>query len=378
MSKQRNEEGDRLSTARTPRERRTDGAQGGAHPRPVTTGENNTEGSPTFTGENFFQSERIELVTDGKRGRVILHPLPLESVSQQVAHNDWIAFTLIPPDDCGLEWLYPQLQAVWGISMMVHKPGRKFNGYENTYELTSRDGNMLGLLGIGGEHQRGTIHVSLNAGCCALVPDWEKAVDWGESLNARITRVDVAHDDFNGESINIQKAREWHEAGMFGSGGRNPKARLIDDLGSGDGKTFYVGGRGNGKYCRVYEKGKQLGDPTSPWVRLEVELKGSKTYKIPWDILTRPGQYLAGSYPCFNFLSEVQEKIRTISKAVKISFKRAVENARQMVGKTVNVMMQFHGGDYVAVVNELKRDGVPRRLENYADFLPVVLEGIAP
>lgn len=334
---------DDLSTART--RKREDGAQGGgASPRPVTTGGN-------------------------------LPSLETPDISATTAHNDWLAFTLTPPPDCGLDWLFPQLIAVFGISQMIQKPGRKFNGYENTYEFTGREGNLLGLLGIGGEHQRGTIHVSLNAGCCALVPDWKDAADWGESLNARITRVDVAHDDFEGETVNIQIAKEWNKAGLFGTGGRLPKARLIDDLGSGDGKTFYIGKRGNGKFGRIYEKGKQLGDPSSPWVRVEVELKGDKKRRIPWDVLTRPGHYLAGAYPCLAFLSAVQEKIRTITMTVTISYKRAVENARQSVGKLVNVMLQANFGDAFVVINELRRDGVPRRLENYADFLPQIFDG---
>jgi phage replication initiation protein len=380
-----NEDGGGLSTARARHLERPDGAQGCALPRLVTTGENKSEGSPTFAGESPFQGERIELVTDGKRGVAVLHPLPLETAPVVAAHIDWLAFTM-PHDSfpteskdwrTKLNWLFPQLQVIFGISQMVHKPGRKFNGYENTFELLGRERNLLGILGIGGEHQRGTAHISLNGGGCALVPDWKKAADWGESVKAVLKRVDAAHDDFEGRTVNMENAVQWWQSGGFNSGGRTPGQDQRGDWvtpGSPAGRTFYVGQRGNAKYCRIYEKGKQLGDPSSPWVRVEVELKGNKAYRIPWDILTRSGQYLAGFYPCLNFLSAVQEKIRTITKAVTISYKRAVENAQQMVGKLVNVMMQVHGGDAFAVVNELKRDGVPGRLENYADFLPQIFD----
>ena len=59
---------------------------------------------------------------------------------------------------------------------------------------------------------------------------------------------------------------------------------------------------GNGKMLRIYEKGKQLGDSESPWVRVEAELR-NKSRVIPWDALTRPGSYLAGAYPCLAYLS---------------------------------------------------------------------------
>ena len=50
----------------------------------------------------------------------------------------------------------------------------------------------------------------------------------------------------------------------------------------------------NGKLMRIYEKGKQLGDATSPWVRWELELH-NKSRVIPFDVLTAPGQYVAGA-----------------------------------------------------------------------------------
>ncbi len=47
---------------------------------------------------------------------------------------------------------------------------------------------------------------------------------------------------------------------------------------------------------RIYEKGKQLGDPESPWVRWELELHNTDR-EIPFDVLLQPGRYVAGAYP---------------------------------------------------------------------------------
>ena len=60
--------------------------------------------------------------------------------------------------------------------------------------------------------------------------------------------------------------------------------------------TLFIGSRGSAKYCRIYEKGRQLGDPDSPWVRFEVEYRKADSV-LPIDMLIKPGQYLTGGIP---------------------------------------------------------------------------------
>lgn len=291
-----------------------------------------------------------------------------EKSCSALALIDWFAFTVTPPDGCGLPWMFAHLVDLFHIPEMT-STGKGWFGYAHRLDLGG-----FGILAHGGESQRGSYHVEINASGCAHVQEWEKVRAWGEAYGATITRVDLAHDDMDGETVSISSAREWLEAGDFAANGRPPDASLIDDLGSGKGKTLYIGNRQSGKLCRVYEKGKQLGDISSPWARVEVELR-NKGRVIPWDVLTHPGHYLAGAYPCLSFLSAVQEKVRTITKIVTVTFESAVSNARQMMGKLVNVMMQYHSGDAFAVVKGLKREGIPGRLENYADFLPQIFDG---
>lgn len=310
------------------------------------------------TGGNSFPSETPET--------------PLSSL----AFIDYFAFTIKPPEGSGLRWMFDALHDLFQISEMT-PTGKGWNGYKDRFDLGG-----YGLLAHGGESQRGSIHVELTGTGCARVPYWQKVMEWGEAHNITVTRLDLAHDDIEGKTVSIAAAREWLKTGLFSFNGMRVgktaiKAKLIDDLGSGEGKTLYVGARGSGKLCRVYEKGRQLGDTASPWTRVEVEWR-NKGRAIPLDALVNPGHYLAGAYPCLSFLSVVQEKIRTITKSVTITLNSAIHHAKQMAGKLVNVMMQFHGGDAFAVVNELKRDGIPKRLENYADFLPQVFAGGAP
>lgn len=324
-----------------------------------------------------------------KRGRTAGAPSPhivirgetstLIESSASLAHIDWLGFTLTPPCDIrddqtkSIRWLITQLFKVFGFpEVSAQATGTGWNGY--TYRVNIGENAQYGLIAFGGEKQRGTFHVELNASACALVPDWHTVQQWGESIGAKITRVDLAHDDMQGETINIEKMRAWHIAGEFTTNGRPPDAHLYDDLGSGKGKTLYIGSRASGKLLRGYEKGRQLGDSSSPWVRVELELR-SKSRLIPWDVLTSPTTYLAGGYPCLAFLSTVQDKIRTITKAVQITIGSIVQYLRTAGGKSINVLMQVHGGDAFAVINAIKRDGIPRRLVNYADFLPRILDG---
>jgi len=299
------------------------------------------------------------------------NPFPPEIPQGPLAHIDYFAFTVTPPEGKGLDWLFPQLVELFHVREAT-PTGKGWMGYTTRHDLGGH-----GLLAHGGERQRGTIHVELTGVGCMHVPDWLKVMEWGITNNVTVTRIDLAHDDLEGRHASIALAREWLEAGQFATNGRPPDAQLIDDLGSRKGKTLYVGNRKNGKLCRVYEKGRQLGDPASLWTRVEVEFR-NKSRVIPWSVLANPSHYLAGAYPCLAFLSAMQEKIRTITKTVTVTLARAVHHARQMTGRLVNVLMLQHGGDAFAVVDELKREGVPRRLENYADFLPQVIAGAVP
>lgn len=296
-----------------------------------------------------------------------------------LAHIDWLGFTLSLPifmqDDEPemLRWLIGQLFKVFGLPKVTIEPTKSgWNGYD--YRVNIGEKAQHGLIAFGGKNQRGTFHTELNATACAHVADWNTIRQWGESNGAKITRVDLAHDDIEAKIVSIATARAWYEAGEFTTSGRPPDAHLIDDLGSGKGKTLYIGNRANGKLLRVYEKGRELGDPSSPWVRVELELH-NKNRVLPWDVLTSPATYLAGAYPCLGYLSTKQDKIRTISKAVEITLESMQRYLRTAGGKSINALMQTNGEDAVALVNAIRRDGIPRRLVNYSDFLPRILDG---
>jgi len=114
----------------------------------------------------------------------------------------------------------------------------------------------------------------------------------------------------------------------------------------------------------VYEKGKQLGDTESAWTRAEVELH-AKDRVIPWEAVTEPTKFLAGSFPYFAFLSLVAERIRTIKKATAISIEAVARWVKLAAGKSINVLLKHFDGDLGDLVFSVRRDGIPRRLKGW-------------
>ena len=268
---------------------------------------------------------------------------------------DYLSFT-VPGGE--VEAIVSEAQAFLGVST-VEDRGRGMFGYRSSLDLGG-----YGVIAYGGEAQRGTVLVSINGEGCRRIADLGRFRTWGESLGSRITRLDICADDHESVSLDIPRAYQaWHD-GLFKVGGRPPKARRIDDCGSGEGCTLYVGSREGGKLCRVYEKGKALGDATSKWTRAEVELR-AKDRVIPWEAVTDPAPFLAGSYPYFSFLSLVAERIRTIKHATEISIEAVARWVKLAAGKSINVLLDHLDGDYAGLVVAVRRDGVPKRLRGW-------------
>jgi phage replication initiation protein len=294
--------------------------------------------------------------------------------STTTAHVDWFACSLHVGDKTSyaheqIIFITELLRLLAIAEAQIIDTDKGWEGYTYLSKLVSLDGRTnYGFIAHGGESQNDSIHVEINAQGCASITCWEEIAEWGSSRNAVITRLDLAHDDFHGVEITIGVALEWVKNGLFKQNGRPPKARLIDDLESGKGKSLYVGARKNGKLLRIYEKGKQLGDQLSNWVRVELELH-NKSRIIPWEALTKPGQYLVGAYPCLAYLSAVQCKVRTIRKAAKITLTAATLHLKNNYGKLVDLLMTVHHEDAEAVISAIRREGVPKKLAAYAPHL---------
>lgn len=310
------------------------------------------------------ESETSTVVSYGRHGHgVVFHPVPYVYGNPLAAHIDWLAFTVKQRIGDGIEWLFRALARVTGIRKTATRKNG-WNGYTNRADLDN-----FGFVAWGGAHQRNTIHVEINGTGCTVVNDWSPFITWlqGER-GGKITRVDLAHDDFLGKTCSIETVYDWYNANGFTNGGRRPKIRRAgdwDDLLAG--RTLYIGTRGS-KLLRCYEKGKQLGRTDSNWMRVELQLN-SKNRDIPLDVLLVPGQYLAGAYPCLKFLSETQCKIKTTQLGAKYSLEVMTREASRLAGKAINVLMRENGGDAAVVVQKLRREGIPKRLVPYGTCL---------
>lgn len=181
---------------------------------------------------------------------------------------------------------------------------------------------------------------------------------------ARITRLDAAFDDFNGEHLDIRELAYEARCGVFQRSNQPPKMRFIDDMGTGAGCSLYIGTKGRTELC-IYEKGKEQGDASSPWVRCEARLwSGDRV--IPYEALNDPLSVIVGAYPAMSaYLPKT-----TALVAQKI--KRQVEaNADEMIawlssaaGKSL--MLLRESGIQVGltdseILNLISRQGTPSR-----------------
>lgn len=280
---------------------------------------------------------------------------------------DWLSVTiqLPPPSDLHRDYLIGELSQVLDIPQnLIAFSDKGWMGY--TSRLLLGAGSCYGFVAFGGESQRNTVSIQLTGTYCKTRESWNELARWCIRHSGKITRVDVAYDDFDGSEITLPAAKQLFLDGKFrSSNGRAPNGRYIDDLGSDAGCTLYVGDRRSGKFCRIYEKGKQLGDKTSPWVRVEVEYR-SKDRLIGWDVLDFPGDYLSGAYEPFSVFSAKQSVIKTIKNVRKASIVAAKDWFRSAAGSTINLLLKYeYGGDVSQLFDDAVRMRIPARFKNY-------------
>ena len=273
------------------------------------------------------------------------------------------------------------------------------HGYANSADLLC-DGLPCGLIGWGAANHGCMVSFS-GVGCAAL--DFQALHDVISHVpGVRITRVDLALDDYGGEHITYQGAIAGAEAGAFHpQRGRAPSWMKIEsgefvitELAKGIAKrfgmvptkgcSFYVGSRINGKCARIYEKGKQMQSAEYPnWVRAEGELH-NKDRIIPLDVLVNPDPYFAGMYPQFaKWLDAVSQedtvpvRVTTFKNKFKTSRDNAVFNMSRMAGRLVNWLANIEGLAPEKIVNQLTahlgEDDIPARLR--MPLPPEILSG---
>ncbi|WP_183423681.1 replication initiation factor domain-containing protein [Luteibacter sp. Sphag1AF] len=253
-----------------------------------------------------------------------------------------------------------------GSGLRVDEQVRGFrNFYDKHCRILTPEGKVCGFVALGGERQRGTFCVELTGEGCAHVVAWAHTREVLEGWGAKLSRVDCAHDDKEGRHT-LADVQRWYDEGQFTSRGR-PPAIGYQGFNDGSGQTIYVGkNEGNQRLC-VYEKGKQLGDPSSPWVRFEARF-GAKYREIPYDILERPWEFITGHYPPLSWISELSTRMQTSVAKAAACMAGSLRHAKRQCGRVVNALRKFctTPGEFAGAVESLLK----------AEKLPAWAEGI--
>lgn len=285
----------------------------------------------------------------------------LDWVNFTTDESDFFFGTALLRDEEIIDRVSYYCKEIFGFGITAKRPAGA-NFYHDSFTL----GEGFGMVCHGG--QRSTVLVMLSGeGCAAAREGWEKRLH--EFLlrcgpRAKLTRIDLAHDIYDGAAYSVDRADADFDAGLFNCGGRNPNHEQRGNWKhpSGKGRTLYIGNRDSGKFCRVYEKGRQLGDKTSEWVRVEVEMK-SVNRIIPFDALLRPGEYLAASYPAFVWIFEHQERILTTQKKTEFVYKSMCAWLLKQCGPSINAMLQIEGSAEAVLKKIIKEGAIPARLK---------------
>lgn len=299
----------------------------------------------------------------------------------EIAVVDWVNFTqgietlgdrFLYSDDTTDENLWAEaiehfsdvLEHIFGFTITArNQTGRNF--YKQSYVL----GEQMGLVCIGG--QRNTILVMLSGrGCSFAKQGWERRLYTYLTTLAqrpRLTRIDLAHDDFDGENINVDWGNSQDDIGGFQCGNRAPNIEYKGNWKrpNGRGRTLNIGSRESGKYLRIYEKGRAEGDSEDNWQRAEVEFK-SVDKILPFDMLLAPSEYFLGSYPCFKEISnDIQpERIETLKKNTTITLNAAIATIKHQYGKYINFFSKFlDADDLINLISHSDSMAFPKRLD---------------
>ena len=280
------------------------------------------------------------------------------------ARVDWLTATWKPEPDLHVgamvyEWLTKSMMGVMGESVSG------MFGYSQGVRFYIPQGGMathVARVDWGGDHHGGRARIDISGAGCARVTSWRDVmVTLAHLADTKLTRVDLAVDLLNGE-YTVEDAVTWYQDGDFNAGGRMPRHSLMGDwLDPKHGRTLMVGRRENGKALRAYEKGRQLGDFSSPWTRFEVEIRNTDR-DIPLDILINCDTYFTGAYRCLERILDVAgTRIATHQKEGEITVEHMTEYARMSYGKLFHVLRAHVSAD--DLLESITRPGIPKRLD---------------
>jgi len=285
-----------------------------------------------------------------------LQALHLKRAVASVVQVDWLHATY-PAVNAPSAEVLDALGAILRAPITM-RAGPGLLGYSTRLTIVARKIDRQVVIGAlcEGDAQRGRNLLQFNSRGCGLADGlWVEMHCLLAKIGARITRIDLAVDCLNGEH-GVDDAVELYKEGAFHVRGRKPKSSIAGDWHAAiDGRTFYVGRRENGKLLRVYEKGRQLGDLKSLWVRWELQL-GRKERDLPLDILIDPAPYYAGAFPALSqILPGASSRLPTRATKRSTDLVRRLQHLRASYGFTLDEALSLDGATPSSVVAALRR-----------------------
>ena len=255
--------------------------------------------------------------------------------------------------------------------------------------------SVVGMLELGGELTqrkggRPSLRFELTGQGCGIYeqrgdPDAGHAQRWLAlraklaRVDALLTRVDVAFDDFDGVR-NLELARCMYDVGEFDYtfAGETKRPQFKAFTASQGGDTFYVGHSSSEKQLRVYQKGKQLGDQDSEWVRWELQLRSSSRKRVSLDVLEDPLPYMRGAFACLDFVSACVARLAVTKEVSKATAKSVLRHVRRQYGATLGQVVRFapNADALLELINGLSVDKVPRWARNNGGLCWADLAGL--
>lgn len=232
-----------------------------------------------------------------------------------------------------------------GISVDVERKGGR-RGYAFHFLLLTPDGACCGDISFGGERQMGTVSVELTgAGCARIAASRPFAEAWGhvrcllETVGAKITRLDIAHDDYEGVH-DLDAAVSMYDGGEFDGAFARPALKW-DGWNDGSGKTIYIGKQTATRQLVIYEKGRQQGlrdgDAGVEWVRWEARFN-NRCREVPLDALVAPWEYMVGQYPALSWISSCMTVIRVAVERSKANLVSSIRHCKRQFGSLLGLV----------------------------------------
>lgn len=280
------------------------------------------------------------------------------------AKVDWLNATFDQPP-MSLEGLIAFMGCVFGGRPTTAKLDGGLFGFAERWKLSVYQGGCMvevGAICRGGEAQRGRWMLQLTGKGCGVVSDWGTLRELLEGFGAKLTRVDLAVDFIDGAHT-VDEAVEMVRGDAFTSCGRRPSTSVAGDwLDQVHGRTLYVGKAANGKMLRVYEKGKQLGDLSSDWVRFEVQF-GNRDRVIPFEALTDCDKFFTGAYPALaSLLEAAAQAIPTSQTETLTNIGHLLYHLKRCYGKALHQAGEIASATDTDLVAEMTVIGMPKRL----------------